>query len=156
MECGDVSSSWIRPVCHPGATEQVHRIPDAVMGNDSIQQCWEDHRDSARNSALDPGQYRIRLDRKMCAMLFADYDVFYMRTCRNNGDFVLFDGNFFMSFMRQYLAEPPDASGNCQYSTKNAYKAAGDYAGEVQHDTEGQHDGPRGRRRQMNCPAVQA
>ena len=42
-----------------GTTEQINRIPDAVLAENSIEQGWENHRDAAGDATFDPGTHRI-------------------------------------------------------------------------------------------------
>ena len=79
MERRNIGIVGIAPVCYARAAEQIDRIPDAVLGDEAIQQRRWNHRNSASEPALDAGDDRIGFDRKMGAILFRNDDLFHLR-----------------------------------------------------------------------------
>ncbi len=87
-------------------------------------------------------------------MFFADLDTRHTCARRGDGDLLRYHRHIFVRLVRQHLPEPADATRDSKYSAKNADEAAGHNTGENQRDPEGQYNGPRRGRRQMNRIAV--
>src|SRR6202035_1468377 len=75
---GDVCSRGVRPVPHTRAAKQIHRIPNTVLGQITVEKSRNDHDDSPGYAATEPGGDGITLDRKECSMNFVDLDVRYL------------------------------------------------------------------------------
>src|SRR6266700_2609111 len=75
---GDVCSRGVRPVPHTRASKQIHRIPNTVLGQITVEEGRENHDDSPGYAATEPGRNRITLNRQERSMDFADLDVRYL------------------------------------------------------------------------------
>src|SRR6202008_2723524 len=75
VERGDIRSTGVAPVRDPGAAQEVHRIPDTVVCNESIHQCWKDHGNAACDTAFDSSLDRICFDWQVGAMPFTVLNV---------------------------------------------------------------------------------
>ena len=134
----------------PSRPEQVDRVPDAVVRDESVNDRRKDHGDAAGNAALDPAEDRIGFNGQMRAMFGTNLQPLHLAPRRFNRDRLHNHRQIFVGFMRQHLAKPSDAAGDHQNAAEGAHPVGRDQAGESHHAAKGEDDRPggwRGRRR---------
>lgn len=75
MEGRDVGGRSVCPVCDARASKQIHRVPDAVLGQIAVKEGGEDHDDSPSYSSTESGGHGITFNRKERPVDFTDLDV---------------------------------------------------------------------------------
>ena len=131
VERRDIGCRGIAPVCYARAPQQVDWIPDAVLGDETIQQRRWNHRNSACESALDAGDDRVSFYRQVCSVALWDSNLFNLLDEWSQSLWVSNNNwNILVHFMRQYLAKPADSAADHEDGTKNRNPHAGYKSGD--------------------------
>src|ERR1700759_1682671 len=104
---GDVCSRGVRPVAHTRASKQIHRIPNAVLGQITVKKSREDHDDSPGYAATQPRRNGGTLDKEKCYMNCGDLYVCYLGSRARGHKSSFRDRNHFMGINGKDLPRPP-------------------------------------------------
>ena len=124
VNCGRSASSQGG---HRGRSEQVNRIPEAAVRNDTVHAGHDRHRDAANNTALDARRIRMNLRRntnpvaRHAGLLVAHC----ARSRRDRRGRVAqrAHAHQFVLFHRQHLAKPPHCAAHSQHQANQLMTA---------------------------------
>src|SRR5579863_3710131 len=143
MKGSNVGGGSVRPVPHACASKQVHRVPNAVLAQIAINECWEDHDDAPGHAAAEPGGNGITLDREERSMNFADLDVRYLGPRARWHKSFCRDRDHFMALLRQDLPRPSPYAAANKDKARKADPNACYQARKTKRDPKGEKDRPR-------------
>ena len=149
-KCGDLCEGGIGPASDSGASQQIYRVPDAVVPDKAVQQRRHDHRGAACDATLYPSHHRGRVHRQARAMAFVDLNTGDLGSHGGVFELLHSDRHSNVVRMRPHLTEPSHAAGNDKHRPQNAYPRVRHQPCEGKRQTQGQHHRKRGRGRQLH------
>src|ERR1700678_73697 len=101
----------------PAPPQQIYHVPNAVVADDPVDLCRNDHGQAARDSAHNAAGYRKRFERQLRAVCFAHFDTRHVFIHGHKREQLFSHRNIFMCLVRQHIAEP---SQRRDYEKKSA------------------------------------
>src|ERR1700722_20175870 len=132
-----------------GRGEQIDRIPDASLFEQSLEACEDAHGHTPSEATFDSCRNWIRFQwRQRPGELWRHREPFDFAP-RSSSDEWYFrgDSKYFFLLLREDIAKPTDARGQRQNRAQNAEGSVRDQACEQQSDAERKNDGPSRQRR---------
>ena len=120
MKRSNVGGGGIAPMRYACAAKQIHRIPDAVLRDEAVDQRGDDHGEAAGDAAFDAAGDGISFNGQVRAVLGAETDALDQCARAGDGDRQIDDRDFFVLLVRQNLAKPSDAAGEHEHAAQNA------------------------------------
>src|ERR1700760_1375951 len=139
---GDVCSRGVRPVPHTRTSKQIHRIPNAVLGQITVKKSREDHDDSPGYAATEPRRNGVTLDGEKCSMNFADLYVRYLGSRARGHKSSFRDRNHLMVLIGQDLPSPSPHAATDENKARKADSRTCYKARKTKRDPEGEEERP--------------
>src|SRR5580692_133851 len=132
-----------------GRCQQIDRIPDASLFDQSVEACEYCHGHTSSEATFDSCRNWIRFQwQQRAGELWRHREPFDFAP-RSSSDEWYFrgDSKYFFLLLREDIAKPTDARGQRQNRAQNAEGSVRDQSCEKQSDAERKNDGPSRRRR---------